>query len=201
MVGLTGFEPATTKPPVSVKPCSLVPARPSPPADLQKSSQCISLRPTMFRAACDNSVTTSAARQPTNSKPAHLEMPSGKPDLHQPVRSNRVPCPTTARQRLIAPDHDSPSIRTPHPLRDRPCSSTAPIRHSRACGPQHQCTFRGSAHTNTAPDPDMSTVTTRAANTARPPTIPVPADDGDQYRVLVATPDSPVPGSPTIDRT
>jgi len=37
----------------------------------------------MFRTACDNSVTTSAARQPTNSKPDHLEMPAGKPDLHQ----------------------------------------------------------------------------------------------------------------------
>ena len=53
----------------------------------------------------------------------------------------------------------------------------------------------------TAPDPDMSKVATCAANTARSPTSPMPADDGDQYRVIVVAPDSPLPGSPAIDRT
>ena len=42
-------------------------------------------------------------------------MPAGKPDLHQPDRSNRVPCPTTARQRLIATDHDAFHPRAPPP--------------------------------------------------------------------------------------
>jgi hypothetical protein len=50
-----------------------------------------------------------------------------------------------------------------------------------------------------SPDPDMSKVTTRPAHTARPPTIPMPADDGDQHRVLVAADDSPLSGSPAID--
>jgi hypothetical protein len=85
----------------------------------------------MFRTTCDNSVTTSAARQPTNSKPEHLEMPTGKPDLPQTrPRPTPLPCPTTTRQRLIATHHDTPSIRTPRPLRHRPCSSTAPTRHA-----------------------------------------------------------------------
>jgi len=43
-------------------------------------------------------------------------MPAGKPDLRQtsprqPLSTTR----TTARQRLIAPHHDTPSIGIPHP--------------------------------------------------------------------------------------
>ena len=88
----------------------------------------------MFRAACDNSVTTSAARQPTHSKPAHPEMPTSLPGLHQTR-------------------------------------------------------------------PDMSKVTTAPPTQhAHQPSL-CQADDGDQYRVLVVAPDSPLPGSPTIDRT
>jgi hypothetical protein len=71
----------------------------------------------MFRTTCDKRVTTSAARQPTNSKPEHLEMPAGKsPMCTKPNRSNRVPCPTSARQRLIAtPITAPPSIGIPNP--------------------------------------------------------------------------------------
>ena len=53
----------------------------------------------------------------------------------------------------------------------------------------------------TAPDPDMPKVTTCPAHTARSLTIPTPADDGDQDRVLVVAPDSPLPGPPAINRT
>jgi len=92
------------------------PVPPLPPTCRNRLN--LSLRPTMFRTACDNSVTTSAARQPTNSKPDHPEMPAGKPDLHQTRPGQPSPLPTTARQRLIANRHDSPSaIRTPQPLR------------------------------------------------------------------------------------
>ena len=41
----------------------------------------------------------------------------------------------------------------------------------------------------------------RPAHTHAHRTIPMPADDGDQYRVIVVAPDSPLPGSPAIDRT
>ena len=46
----------------------------------------------------------------------------------------------------------------------------------------------------------MSKVTTRAAHTARSRTMPMPADDGDQNRVIVAAPHGPLPGPPAIDR-
>ena len=55
-------------------------------------------------------------------------------------------------------NHDTPSIRTHLP--DRPC-----YFHSHA--------------------PEMSNLTTCAANTARPRTMPMPADEGDQHRVIV----------------
>jgi len=46
----------------------------------------------------------------------------------------------------------------------------------------------------TAPDPDMSKVTTCAAHTARSPTIPMPAGDGDHYRVIIVRPGQPSAG-------
>ena len=46
--------------------------------------------------------------------------------------------------------------------------------------------------------PEMSNLTTCAANTAHPRTMPMPADEGDQHRVIVAA-DSHRPGSPNID--
>jgi hypothetical protein len=42
-------------------------------------------------------------------------MPTGKPDLHQPDRTDPLHCPTTARQRHIARHHDTPSIGIPNP--------------------------------------------------------------------------------------
>jgi hypothetical protein len=69
----------------------------------------------MFRTACDNCVTTSQARRPTNSKPAHLEMPAGKPDVRHTSPRQPRHCPATARQALIATHHDSPSIRHANP--------------------------------------------------------------------------------------
>jgi hypothetical protein len=47
----------------------------------------------MFRATCDKRVTTSPPRQPTNSKPAHLEMPAGQPHLHQTRPRQPAPLP------------------------------------------------------------------------------------------------------------
>src|SRR6185312_8787070 len=80
-------------PPVSEKPWLPVPARPSPPADLQKPSQRISLRPTMFRTACDNSVTTP---QPASPAPANLTIwkcPPARPMCTKPDRANPSPLP------------------------------------------------------------------------------------------------------------
>ena len=69
----------------------------------------------MFRATCDKRVTTSAARQPTNSKPAHLEMPAGKPDVHQTRPRQSCALPHHPRQRLMATHHDSPFIGIANP--------------------------------------------------------------------------------------
>jgi hypothetical protein len=100
----------------------------------------------MFRATCDKRVTTSAARQPTTSKPDHLEMPAGKPDVHPHQTAPTLStAPPPARQRLIATHHDSPSIHTPT-LRDRPCHSTPHTRDSRICRPQHRSRVRTMAH-------------------------------------------------------
>jgi len=56
-------------------------------------------------------VTTSAARQPTTSKPEHLEMPAGKPDVHQ-TRPDR-PLATAPPPRASGSAH---LITTPVPL-------------------------------------------------------------------------------------
>jgi hypothetical protein len=80
-------------------------------------------------------------------------------------------CPTTTRQRLIAPHHGSPSIGIPNPcgtgrvlaLRQRATLELAELN----IGARPQ---RGPPHRFTAPDPDTSKVATRAAHTARPPT-------------------------------
>ena len=222
----------------------------------------------MFRTACDNSVTTSAARQPTNSKPDHPEMPAGKPDLHQtrpgqplstappprasgssqpvttalppsarpnPCGTGRViPLPTLAtlefaaahiqsrvrgmarRQTRCAPNQtarivclappprasgSSHPITTPHPsARSTPCG-TGRVLALRQPATLELAALNISARPaarpptpNTAPDPDMSKDTTCLAHTARSPTIPVPADDGDQYRVIVVRPGQPSAG-------
>ena len=161
-------------PQVSVKPCSPVPARPSRPADLQQSSQCICLRPTMFRAACDNSVTTSQPASPPTANLSISKCPPASQICTKPDRSNRVPCPTTARQRLIATHHDTPSIRIPPPA--APAVSfhcaNSPLSSLRPATSVH--IPPRPPHRFTAPDPDMSKVTTCAAHTARSPTLPMP---------------------------
>jgi hypothetical protein len=127
----------------------------------------------MFRAACDNSVTTSPPTSPPIANPDHPKCPPAQPMCTKPDRADPRHCPTTA-------SGSSQGITTPLPsapptLRHRAVSFTAPTRHARACRPQHQCTFRAARppHRFTVPDPDMSKVTTCPANTARPPTMPM----------------------------
>ena len=151
----------------------------------------------MFRTTCDKRVTTSRPASPPTANLRIPKCPPANPICTKPDRSNPLPCPTTARQRLIAPHHDSPSIRSPTPAAPAVFCHGANSPLS-SLPPSHQCTFRGAApHRFTAPDPDTSKVTTRAAHTARPPTIPMPADDGDP---IVVAADSPLPGPPAIDR-
>ncbi len=176
-----GTSRLTVCPPNGVKPIP-VPARPSPPADLQKPSQRIPLRPTMFRTTCDNSVTTSAARQPTNSKPDHLEMPAGKPDLHQ----------TRPGQPSPLPHHRAPAAhRKP---------SRQPVRHPHAPTPAGPAvSFHSATRDSRICRRPHSVPRPRHGPPARSRNIPMPADDGDQDRVIVVAPDSRLPGSPAID--
>src|SRR6185312_8693852 len=120
-------------------------------------------------------------------------MPAGKPDLPQtrPLQSCALPhhrAPAAHRNPSRHPFH-----RHPHPLRDRPCHSSTNSRLSHL-RPSTSVHVRSVAPTPiAAPNPNMSKVTTA------PPTqhtMPMPADDGDQYRVLVVAPDSPLPGPP-----
>jgi len=179
----------------------LHPSQPGPPLPttrINRLSASASVPP-CFRAACDNSVTTSQPAQPTDSKPAYLEMPSSKPDLHQ--TRPRQPSPLSHHPAPAAHGNPSrhPSIRTPHPLRHRAVSLRCATRHARACRPQHQCTSRGSApHTNHAPDPDMSKVTTCPANTARHQPSRCQPTTATNTESSSFTPDSPLPGSPNI---
>ena len=69
----------------------------------------------MFRAACDNSVTTSPPASPPTANLSISKCLPVSSMCTKPVRANPVHCPTTARQRLIAPHHDSPSIGIPNP--------------------------------------------------------------------------------------
>jgi hypothetical protein len=144
----------------------------------------------MFRVASDNSVTTSPPASPPTANLRIPKCPRASPDVHQPDRANPLHCP--ARQRLIAPHHDSPSIGIPNPcgtrrvipLRQLATLELAALNISARPAARPATPF-------TAPDPAMSEVTTCPAHTARSPTMPMPADDGDQYRVA---PGSPLPG-------
>ena len=129
-----------------------------------------------------------------------LEMPAGKADLHQtrPLESCALPhhrVPAAQRNPSRQPFHPhAPPLRHPRVQAVRPLATLALAPLNISARPQRAPT------PISAPDPDTSTVTTRPAHTARPPTIPMPADDGDQYRVLVVADDSPLPGPPNIDR-
>ena len=69
----------------------------------------------MFRAACDNSVTTSQPASPPTANLRISKCPPASPICAKPVRTNPLHCPTTARQRLTATHHDTPSIGIPTP--------------------------------------------------------------------------------------
>ena len=147
LVGLTGFEPATTRPPDSVYPGSPVPARPTPPADLQKSSQRIPLRPNMFRATCDKRVTTSAARQPNNSKAQHPECPPGTsrfaPNQSAPTLAT-APSPRASG----SPQPITTALDHPHapPVRHRSVSFHSALSRLPDLAPSNQSRVRGMAH-------------------------------------------------------
>ena len=114
-----------------------------PPLDPQSArdhiypSQRISLRPTMFCATCDNSVTTSPARQLTNSKSQHPEIPAGNTDSHQ--TSPRQPSPLPRHRNASG---SSQPITMALPSAPHPCGTgrVSPQRHSRLsdCRRQHQ---------------------------------------------------------------
>ena len=160
------------------------PARPHHPADLHKSSQPISLRLTMFRAACDNSVTTSQPASPPTANLRISKCPPASPVCAKPVRANPLHCPTTARQRLIANRHDSPS-RPPHaPTLAGPAVSlhSAHSRLSDVPAAHIQSRVRGMAR--------------RHAHETSPcqPTTATKTESSSSF-----APDSPLPGSPAID--
>jgi hypothetical protein len=163
---------------------------------VHKSSQCISLRPTMFRATCDNSVTTSAARQPTNSKPAHLEMPAGQTRF---APNQSAPTLCTAHHRTPAAHGTSlrqPSIRTPTPC------GTGRALALRQLGTLELAALNISAHSAARLGPTDSPPLTPTCRRSRPapPTqhahqpSPMPADDADQNRVIVVRPGQPSAG-------
>ena len=135
----------------------------------------------MFRTTCDNSLTTS---QPASPPTANLAISTCPP----PSQS----CPKTSpRQSGALPHHRTPTahrnpsrqpFRDPHaPTPAGPTGPVIPLRHcdSRISRPQHQ-----------------------SASAAWPTGTPtkhshLPADDGDQDRVIVAADDHRGPGSPT----
>ena len=66
----------------------------------------------MFRAACDNSVTTSQPASPPTANLRISKCPRARPICTKPDRAGPLHCPTTARRPLVATHHDIPSIRT-----------------------------------------------------------------------------------------
>src|SRR5262245_9998171 len=66
-------------------------------------------------------------------------MATGQPDLHHTRPRQPSPLPHHPAVRLIAPHHDSPSILTPQPLRDRPLAFK--ITLSPASRPHHHATI------------------------------------------------------------
>src|SRR5262245_44284492 len=67
----------------------------------------------MFRATCDNSVTTSPPASPSTSNLSISKCLSASPICTNQSPPSPLHYPTTARQRLIAPHHDTPFH--PHP--------------------------------------------------------------------------------------
>ena len=95
----------------------------------------------------------------------------------------------------MATHHDTPSIRTPHPCGTGRALALRQFATLDFAALNHQCTFRRVAHTDAPPpDPDMSKVTTCAANADPHAPCLCQADDADQYRVIVAAPGQPSAG-------
>ena len=169
------------------------PARPHHPADLHKSSQRISLRPTMFRAACDNSVTTSQPASPPTANLRISKCPRARPNCTKPDRADPLHCPTTARRPLVATHHDTPSIRTHLGGTGHAISTPRSRLSSLPPSPSVPRPWRGQHRS-----PPL-TPTCRRSRPA-PPTLhahqpsSVPADDGDHYRVIIVRPGQPSAG-------
>ena len=126
----------------------------------------------MFRTACDNSVTTSAASQPAHPQQTRPCRNARRHNRFAPNQTGPTPLhsPTTARQQLIANRH--PSAR-PNPFGT--ARSTPHTRDARICRRPH------------------SVPRARHGPPARSRNIPMPADDGDQDRVIVVV----RPGQPS----
>ena len=135
----------------------------------------------MFRATCDNSVTTSPPASPPTANLTMSKCPPASPICTKPDRANPRHYPTTARQRLIATHHDSTFH--PHTNPAGPAVSF-PLRTLATLGftaPKHQSRVRRMAHQH-------AHETSLCA-----------ADHGAQYRAIVAPDDSRLPDSPNID--
>ena len=163
---------------------------------MQKSSQRICLRPTMFRAACDNSVTTS---QPASRPTANLRIskcPPANPICTKQDRSNRVPCPTTG-----APAAHRRSSRHPfHPHAPPPAALNRVIP-LRQLATLELADLNISARPAARPHTDSPPLTpTCRRSRPAPPTQHAhqpclcAADNGDQYRVIVVRPGQPSAG-------
>src|SRR5262245_52321345 len=105
--------------------------------------------------------------------------PPASPICTKLVRANPIHYPTTARRRLIATHHDSPCLRTP----------------TRA-GPTVPFDCALSRPADSRPSPSVSRP--RRGPPARSRNIPLPADHGDQDRLIVAD-DTALPDTPTTD--
>ena len=151
----------------------------------------------MFRAACDNSVTTS---QPASRPTANLRIskcPPANPICTKQDRSNRVPCPTTG-----APAAHRRSSRHPfHPHAPHPLRHWTVSFHC-ANSPRLSLRTSTSVHVPRRGAPHQSPPLTPTCRRSRPapPTQHAhqpclcAADNGDQYRVIVVRPGQPSAG-------
>jgi hypothetical protein len=147
----------------------------------------------MFRAACDNSLTTSP---PASRPPANLRIskcPPANPICTKPVRANPLRCPTTSRLRLTATHHY-----TFHPQPHAAPSRVIPLRQLATL---ELADLNISARPAARPHTDSPSLTpTRRRSRPAPPTQHAhqpclcAADNGDQYRVIVVRPGQPSAG-------
>jgi hypothetical protein len=168
---------------------------------MQKPSQRISLRPTMFRTACDNSVTTSAC------PPADQQQTCASRNARQQTR--------------FAPNKTGPTLATAPPPRASGSSQpiTTPLPSAPTCGTGHVIPLRTLATSELAAlnisarpqrgPPHQSPPLTPTCRRSRPAPPTHHAHQPALCQPTTATntasssfaPDSPLPGSPAIDRT